>query len=211
MDRQSFLRKHLWAGIGLILGPAITIGSLILHAYALIEMGLPIDIWVAIGLAIFFLSTIGILYGQHQHANNGQILHHAPVLTTEIAKSPGTITNKTSTAFETLTNYELRLAAHNLSSRLSAFADNHFRERTNIPNRWISQDDKSSQTIMLDEAFNREFRETYESEVISIYRELISRIKDNNERLISFPSGIVDWFSVNQAGVRLVSLSNRLP
>lgn len=64
---------------------------------------------------------------------------------------------------------------------------------------------------MLDEAFNREFRETYESEVISIYMELISRIKDNNERLISFPSGIVDWFSVNQAGVRLVSLSNRLP
>jgi hypothetical protein len=50
------------AGIALLLGPVISIGSLILHAYALHDMGLPIEIWVSIGLLIFFLGVVGVLY-----------------------------------------------------------------------------------------------------------------------------------------------------
>ncbi len=71
MGRVSFFRRHLWAGIGLLLGPAIAIGSLVMHAYALIELGLPVEVWVAIGLTIYFLSGIGILYKQHQYFNAG--------------------------------------------------------------------------------------------------------------------------------------------
>ena len=66
MNSENFFRRHLWAGIGLLLGPAIAIGSLVLHAYALVELGLPVSVWVAIGLLIFFLSVIGIVYRQDQ-------------------------------------------------------------------------------------------------------------------------------------------------
>jgi hypothetical protein len=58
---MDFFNRHPLAGIGLLLGPTIAIGSLILHAIALKEMGLPVEIWVALGLAIFFLSVIGML------------------------------------------------------------------------------------------------------------------------------------------------------
>src|SRR5262249_6375258 len=58
----AFFQKQIIGGIGIFVGSAITLGSLILHAYALHEMGLPIEIWVAIGLGIFILSVVGILY-----------------------------------------------------------------------------------------------------------------------------------------------------
>jgi hypothetical protein len=61
MGFEIFLRKHIFAGIGLLVGPAIAIGSLVLHAVALAELGLQIEYWVAIGLGIFFLSVVGIL------------------------------------------------------------------------------------------------------------------------------------------------------
>jgi hypothetical protein len=51
----EFFRKHIIAGIGLLVGPAIFIGSLVLHGTALHEMGLPVEIWEAIGGGIFFL------------------------------------------------------------------------------------------------------------------------------------------------------------
>jgi hypothetical protein len=57
-----FLKKHIVGGIGIFVGSAISVGSLVLHAYALHEMGLPLEIWVAIGLGIFILSVVGILY-----------------------------------------------------------------------------------------------------------------------------------------------------
>jgi hypothetical protein len=85
----AFFQRHIIAGIGLLVGPAIAIGSLILHAVALHEMGLPLEIWVAIGLAIFMLSVIGILIKWDQErypANNAP----ADVLTTE---SPTTTAN----------------------------------------------------------------------------------------------------------------------
>jgi hypothetical protein len=63
---MSFFQRHLWTGLGLFLGPVITICSLIIHAYALIEMGFPAEVWVAFGLAIFFLSVIGVVYQQHK-------------------------------------------------------------------------------------------------------------------------------------------------
>jgi hypothetical protein len=58
----AFFKKHIVGGIGIFVGSAISIGSLVLHVYALHEMGLPIEIWVAVGLGIFILSVVGILY-----------------------------------------------------------------------------------------------------------------------------------------------------
>jgi hypothetical protein len=57
----SFFQNHVVAGIALLIGPTIAIGALILHAYALREMGLPLEVWDAIGLGIFVLGIIGIL------------------------------------------------------------------------------------------------------------------------------------------------------
>ena len=73
-------------GIGLLLGPAIAIGSLILHAYALTEIGLRVEAWVAIGLFIFFMSVIGILYRQHQLYEQYQ--HATANITRVPAKAP---------------------------------------------------------------------------------------------------------------------------
>ena len=58
---MGFFKRHLWPGVCLLLGPTIVIGGLVLHAYALKDLGLPVEIWAAIGLAIFFLGVIGIL------------------------------------------------------------------------------------------------------------------------------------------------------
>ena len=60
---MSFFQRHLLTGVGLLLGPLISIVGIVLHSYALIEMGLPIEI---IGLVIFFLSVVGVLYQQHR-------------------------------------------------------------------------------------------------------------------------------------------------
>jgi hypothetical protein len=62
MPLLTFFQDKVAAGIALLLGPVISIGSLILHAYALHDMGLPIEIWVSIGLLIFFLGVVGVLY-----------------------------------------------------------------------------------------------------------------------------------------------------
>jgi hypothetical protein len=40
----SFFRDNILAGIAAVLGPAITVGSLILHAYTLRDMGLPVEV-----------------------------------------------------------------------------------------------------------------------------------------------------------------------
>jgi hypothetical protein len=63
---MDFFRRYVLAGIVLFVGPAITVGSLLLHAYTVRELGLPVEVWVAIGLAIFFLSVIGILFRWHE-------------------------------------------------------------------------------------------------------------------------------------------------
>jgi hypothetical protein len=58
----SFLLAHPLPGIGLVLGPLIAVGSLIMDAMHLIELGLPTPAWAAIGLGVFFLSVVGILF-----------------------------------------------------------------------------------------------------------------------------------------------------
>jgi hypothetical protein len=72
MNFSSFLRENVIAGIALFVGPLVFVGSLVLHAYAIHDMGLPLEIWVAIGLAIFSVGTVGILY-------RGWINHLIPI------------------------------------------------------------------------------------------------------------------------------------
>jgi hypothetical protein len=62
MPFLKFFQDKVLAGIALFLGPGVFAGSLILHAYALHDMGLPIEIWVAIGLLIFSFGVVGVLY-----------------------------------------------------------------------------------------------------------------------------------------------------
>jgi hypothetical protein len=87
MNFWSFLRINVFSGIALVLGPTIFIGSLILHAYALHDMGLPIEAWVAIGLAIFAFGIIGILY-QSQGQIGAALASHSPVLSRTNGVSP---------------------------------------------------------------------------------------------------------------------------
>jgi hypothetical protein len=62
MNFWHFLRENVWAGAAVVLGPLVAAGSLLLHAFALHEMGLPIEAWAAIGLVIFFVGVVSILY-----------------------------------------------------------------------------------------------------------------------------------------------------
>jgi hypothetical protein len=57
-----FLLSNPIPGIGLVLGPLISIGALVIDAQHLIDLKLPIGEWEAIGGTVFFLSVIGILY-----------------------------------------------------------------------------------------------------------------------------------------------------
>jgi hypothetical protein len=157
VDLESFFQRHLWTGVGLLLGPAIAIGSLILHAYALIELGLPVEIWVAIGLAIFFLSVIGILYNQHQYLVVERPFQSPSSISTQaIGKTKDVTRLEVSNTLKDLTNHELRLTAYNIAARVGSFADNHIHESTKIRTQNISTDEKASRTAALDQAFNRE-------------------------------------------------------
>ena len=88
---MSFFREHFWPGIGLLLGPAIFIGGLVLHALALIEIHPSIEIWEIIGAAIFFLSVIGILVKQNkapQYSGSPQIETTLSGLASSISSAP---------------------------------------------------------------------------------------------------------------------------
>jgi hypothetical protein len=62
---MDFIRHNLLSAIGLFLSPLVVVGDLIVSALHLFEMGLPAGIWAAIGVVIFALSVIGVLYRQH--------------------------------------------------------------------------------------------------------------------------------------------------
>jgi hypothetical protein len=57
-----FLRDHPVTSIGLVLGSLLNVGSRVNEAYSFLNAGLPVEIWEAIGAAIFFLSVIVLLY-----------------------------------------------------------------------------------------------------------------------------------------------------
>jgi hypothetical protein len=56
-----FLLAHPVPAVLAVLG-VISIGSLVMDAHHVMELGLPVQDWVAIGLLMFFSSIIGILY-----------------------------------------------------------------------------------------------------------------------------------------------------
>jgi hypothetical protein len=94
----------------LLIGPLIAIGSLLLHAYAVKDMGVPIEVWVAIGLGIFFLGVIGILMKwerEHKSAIAGPPIATPPPSTVGPTPSnaPGARTER---AFLEMTPEELR-------------------------------------------------------------------------------------------------------
>jgi hypothetical protein len=62
MQFWGFFRDNIVAGVAAVLGPVVFVGSLVLHTYELGDMGLPVEIWAALGGAIFFLGVLGILY-----------------------------------------------------------------------------------------------------------------------------------------------------
>jgi hypothetical protein len=62
---MDFIRHNLLSAIGFFLSPLVVVGDLIVSALHLYEMGIPAGIWAAIGVVIFALSVIGVLYRQH--------------------------------------------------------------------------------------------------------------------------------------------------
>ncbi len=51
---------------GLVIGPIWTVGSIVMDAWGVFSLGLPLKIQVAIGLGIFFASVIGLVVGQQR-------------------------------------------------------------------------------------------------------------------------------------------------
>jgi hypothetical protein len=60
---MTSLRDHPIAGAGLLLGPAISIGGLVVHLFAPHQMRLPLEVWEIVGFGIFFGSAIRLLSG----------------------------------------------------------------------------------------------------------------------------------------------------
>jgi hypothetical protein len=58
----KFLREHVVAGLGLIVGPFITIGATLNDIYTVVNLGLPPQVWQAIGAFVFFAAVILLLY-----------------------------------------------------------------------------------------------------------------------------------------------------
>jgi hypothetical protein len=65
----SFFQNHILTGIGLLVGPVIAIGGLILHAHDLVTL-VPSIYLAVFGLLLFFLSVIGILMKWDQQARS---------------------------------------------------------------------------------------------------------------------------------------------
>jgi hypothetical protein len=57
-DLRTLVRQHLWPTLTAVLGAVMTIGSIILHGIATIELGLPWWVYMAIGQFIFFAAVI---------------------------------------------------------------------------------------------------------------------------------------------------------
>ena len=122
---MSFFQDHLVAGIGLLLGPLVAIIGLVLHSYALIEMGLPVEI---LGLVIFFLSVIGVLYQQHKITRSQSTKASAALPTTQkqpisvgtTSSAPAITGNKGGRIYTSITPNDLRKT---YSGRTMAEAD----------------------------------------------------------------------------------------
>lgn len=77
----EFLRAHPIPGVGLLLGPLLTVASFLMEAYHWYELGLPALAWAAIGSLVFFLSVIGILlqwWSQAQEASTTATVGQSP-------------------------------------------------------------------------------------------------------------------------------------
>jgi hypothetical protein len=107
----DLFRRHRWTGPLLLVGPLIAIGSLLLHAYVLKEMGVPIEVWAAVGLGIFFLGVIGILMKwerEHKPAIAGPPIAAPSPLSTSGPASPGAHGSRAARAFLDMAPEELR-------------------------------------------------------------------------------------------------------
>jgi hypothetical protein len=58
----KFLRDHPLPGVGLAVGPFITLLGFVMDGYHLLTFGLPPVALQGLGALIFFISIIGILY-----------------------------------------------------------------------------------------------------------------------------------------------------
>jgi hypothetical protein len=110
----------------------------------------------------------------------------------------------------TLTNHELRLTAYNIAAHVEAFSQNYIRQGMEIDHKNTSADEKASRRAMCDQTFNREFRTMYLDHLIAIQSEIMSRTRNHEEPLITFPNGLLGWREISQSGYQLVALSNHL-
>lgn len=62
----GFLKDHPIAAPVAALGGLIAVSSLINDAYSLVTAGLPNQVWQAVGLLVFFVSTASIVFRQHR-------------------------------------------------------------------------------------------------------------------------------------------------
>ena len=66
----GFLRSHVIAAFMLVGGPLVAIVATLNDAYTILTLGLPTQVWQALGAALFFAAVIILLYrfhNEHQH------------------------------------------------------------------------------------------------------------------------------------------------
>jgi hypothetical protein len=107
-----------------------------------------------------------------------------------------------------LTNQDIRQWAYVFYQRLHDLEIQYVRNKDNLTG---SADQVASATLALDEKLNREFRQQYESDVLRLDLELAGRLKIDDSRNASIPTGRLDLGKIKILGSHLVNLANQLP
>jgi hypothetical protein len=116
-------------------------------------------------------------------------------------------------SLDTLTNHELRLTAYNLQSHVEALTRNYFHQLGELRVQNISANEEASRIAALDQTLNREFRATYADDILTLEKEILSRMKDNQTPMratMDFPYRLLNGPQINQAVYVLAALSNQL-
>jgi hypothetical protein len=105
------------------------------------------------------------------------------------------------------TNQDIRQSAYLLNQIFRNLGTRYFDEQKRITG---SANQIALAQLALDERINRDFRQTYEADFMNLDVVLAGRLKIDDNRYKSFPSGLISIGEIGNAGEHLVYLANQL-
>jgi hypothetical protein len=105
------------------------------------------------------------------------------------------------------TNQDIRQSAYLLNQIFRNLGTRYFDEQKRITG---SANQIALAQLVLEERINRDFRQTYEADFMNLDVVLAGRLKIDDNRYKSFPSGLISIGEIGNAGEHLVYLANQL-